>query len=174
MFCYPYLSGKRTERRRVKGKIIRIIESSYLQLVIIFFILVLLRELKVFDFPIYYQYFILVLPLFALPHLLKCEKADETRLRGVLIIVLVIFIFAFVLRLIPLIKNPVPLGYDPGFYKYSMDFYASALPQIPEAGLATWIKEMYPQGLPVLTDLTYVVAGADAVDNIRYLFPFLG
>jgi asparagine N-glycosylation enzyme membrane subunit Stt3 len=158
----------------VKAKITRIIELSYLQLVIIFLLLVLLKELKVLDFPIYYQYFILVLPLFALPYLLKREKPEEIRIPGVLIIVLVIFIFALILRFLPLTKTPVPLGYDPGFYKYTMDVYANALPQIPEAGLATWIKEMYPQGLPVITDMMYVVAGADAMDNIRYLFPFLG
>jgi hypothetical protein len=158
----------------VKGKIARIIELSYLQLVIIFLVLVLLKELNVLDFPIYYQYFILVLPLFALPHLLRRDKANETKLPSVLIIVLVIFCFALLLRLLPLINSSVPLGYDAGFYKYTMDSYASALPQIPEASLATWIKEMYPQGLPLLTDLTNVVAGADAMDNIRYLFPFLG
>ena len=158
----------------MKAKIVRIIELSYLQLVIVFLILVLLRELEVLDFPIYYQYFVLVLPLFALPHLLRRNKADETKLPGVLIIVLFIFFFALLLRLIPLINSPVPLGYDPGFYKYTMDVYTGALPQIPEASLAIWIKEMYPQGLPVLTDLTNVVAGADAVDNIKYLFPFLG
>ena len=158
----------------MKGKIARIVELSYLQLVIIFLILVLLRELRVLDFPIYYQYFILVLPLFALPHLLRREKSSETGIRGVLIIILIIFVFALLLRFVPLMKSPVPLGYDPGYYRYTMDFYASALPQIPEADLPTWIKEMYPQGLPVLTDLTYIVAGADAMDNIRYLFPFLG
>jgi len=163
-----------TEKKRVKGKIARIVELSYLQLVIIFLILVLLRELRVLDFPIYYQYFILVLPLFALPHLLRREKSSETGIRGVLIIILIIFVFALLLRFVPLMKSPVPLGYDPGYYRYTMDFYASALPQIPEADLPTWIKEMYPQGLPVLTDLTYIVAGADAMDNIRYLFPFLG
>ncbi len=158
----------------MKGKIARIVELSYLQLVVVFLILVLLRELEVLDFPIYYQYFILALPIFALPHLLRRDKANETKLPGVLIILLVIFFFALLLRLLPLINSSVPLGYDPGFYKYTMDLYASSLPQIPEASLATWIKEMYPQGLPVLTDLTHVVAGADAIDNIKYLFPFLG
>lgn len=163
-----------TERKRVKEKIARIIELSYLQLVIIFLLLALLRELKVLDFPIYYQYFILVLPLFALPHLLSREKSDEIGVRGALIIVLVIFVFALLLRFVPLMKSSVPLGYDPGFYKYTMDFYAGALPRIPEADLASWIKEMYPQGLPLLTDLTHVVAGADAMDIIRYFFPFIG
>jgi asparagine N-glycosylation enzyme membrane subunit Stt3 len=158
----------------VKAKITRIVELSYLQLVIIFLILVLLKELGVLNFPVYYQYFILVLPLFALPHLLRREKPEETHVPGVLIIILVIFMFALLLRFLPLVNSSVPLGYDPGFYKYTMDSYANALPRIPEAGLETWIKEMYPQGLPVLTDMTYVVAGADAMDNIRYLFPFLG
>lgn len=158
----------------MKGKIARIVESSYLQLVVIFLVLVLLRELDVLDFPIYYQYFILVLPLFALPHLLRREKQDKAGFRGTLIFVLVIFFLALILHFIPLINNPVPLGYDPGFYKYMMDNYISALPQIPEAGLAAWMKEMYPQGLPVLADATHVVAGAEAVDYIRYLFPFLG
>jgi hypothetical protein len=162
------------EKRRVKGKIARIIESSYLQIVIIFLILVLLRELKVLNLPIYYPYFVLILPLFALPLLFKSRQADDARLPGVYFILLALFALALLGRYWPLTGITVPLGYDPGFYKYTMEVYTNTLPQIPEAGLVSWIKDMYPQGLPVLADATYVIGGMEATDNIRYLFPFLG
>ena len=156
------------------GKIARIIELSYLQLVIIFLLLVLLRELKVLELPIYYPFFILILPLFALPFLLKSTPSQDERLPGVFIILAIVFIFALLLRLLPLINSPVPLGYDPGFYKYTLDLYTGAQPDIPETGLATWVRTMQPQGLPVLADAGYLIAGAAPVDFMRFLLTFIG
>jgi hypothetical protein len=84
------------------------------------------------------------------------------------------FLFAFAVRVIPYIQHPVPLGYDPGFYKYTFDVYASALPSIPEGELASWIKEMYPQGLFVFFDAVHLTAGTDSLQFMYYLFPLIG
>lgn len=158
----------------MKAKIARIADLSYLQLTVIFLVLVLLEALDVISLPIYYPYFILILPLFALPCLLQKQEANDAKPRGVFLLLLAVFIFALVIRLLPLANSSVPLGYDPGFYKYTIDLYANSLPNLPEAELATWIREMYPQGLPVLTTVGHAITGADATDVIRYLFPFLG
>lgn len=158
----------------MKEKIARVIELSYLQVVVIFLILVLLKELDILPMPINYQLFIAILPLLAIPILLRFKPSEEKRLPSVSFIVLVAFLFTLSVRLLPHTHSPIPLGYDPGFYKYTMELYVSALPQIPEAGLAVWVKGMYPQGLFVLSDAMYVVAGTNAMQLINYLFPFLG
>ena len=158
----------------MRDKIASVVELSYLQLAVIFLILVLLKGLNILSLPINYQLFVAILPLLALPILLRFKPSDEERLPAVSFILLAAFLFALCIRLLPLTRSSVPLGYDPGFYKYAMDIYASALPLIPEAGLATWVKEMYPQGLFVLSDAMHVVAGTDAMQLVNYLFPFLG
>jgi len=158
----------------MKGEIAKIVKLSYLQLVVIFLILVLLKELNILSLAINYQLFAFVLPLFAIPILVQFKPSEEKSLPAVFFILLAAFIFTFCIRLLPFTRSSVPLGYDPGFYKYTMELYASVLPQIPEAGLAAWVKEMYPQGLFVLSDAMRVVAGTDAIQLISYLFPFLG
>jgi len=156
-------------------KIGKIIELSYLQVLVIFSILLLLKGLNVLSLPINYRLFILFLPVLAIPALLKAKVVDEKRLPTVLfLLVLVAFLFALCIRLLPLTRSSIPLGYDPGFYKYTMDVYANALPEIPETGLATWVKEMYPQGLFVLSDTMHILGGTDAIGLINYLHPVLG
>jgi hypothetical protein len=158
----------------VKDKIARIVELSYLELVAVFLILALLKALDILNLPTCYPLFICFLPLLAIPFLLRFEMTEEKRSRATSVIVPAVFIFALIIRLLPLTRSSIPLGYDPGFYKYTMDIYTSALPQIPEAGLATWIKQMFEQGLFVLSDAMHVVAGTNAIQIISYLFPFLG
>lgn len=158
----------------MREKIANVIDLSYLQLALIFIILVLLKELNVLSLPFNYQLFACVLALLAIPALLASRTSETRSLRGALPILLAAFLFALSVRLLTEIHSSVPLGYDPGFYKYTMELYASGLPQIPEAGLASWVKEMYPQGLFVLSDTMHVVAGTDALQLMDYLFPFLG
>jgi hypothetical protein len=158
----------------MKRAIAETVEFLFIPLVLILLILFLLKGLDILSLPINYQLFILILPLSALPILLRFKPLEEKKLPAVSIIVLVIILFAFFIRLLPLTRSSIPLGYDPGFYKYTMGLYANALPQIPEAALAVWIKEMYPQGLFVLSDAMHVVAGTNATQIISYLFPFLG
>ncbi len=158
----------------MKTKIARIIELSYFQVAVIFLALVLLDVLDVLSLPVNSRFIILALPVLALPLLLKSETVEERKTPVVLFLLLILFALALMLRLLPLSCNTVPPGYDPGFYKYALDTYAGALPQIPEAELADWLREMYPQGLPVLSDALHVTAGTDSLDIISYLFPVLG
>jgi hypothetical protein len=158
----------------VKAKIARIIELSYYQLAIIFLVLVLLGELDVLSLPVNFRYIILVLPLLALPLLLKSAQTEEKRVPAVLYIILGLAALALMIRFLPFTHSTIPPGYDPGFYKYGLDTYVSALPQLPEAELADWIREMFPQGLPVLSGTLHAVAGTDSIDLISYLFPILG
>ena len=82
-------------------KIGRIVELSYLQLVVIFLILALLIQLDVLSLPINYQLFIVALPLLAIPYLLHFKPSEETGLRPFVFIVLAVFLFALFIRLFP-------------------------------------------------------------------------
>jgi len=155
-------------------KITEIADQSYLQLTLVFIILVLLSNLGVLTLPIDYQLFIIVLPLLAIPALLLAKPFGLKGFKGTFPVLLIAFVFALLIRLIPHFQNSIPLGYDPGFYKYTMELYAESLPQIPEAGLAEWIKSMYPQGLFVLSDVMHIIAGTNGLQLINYALACLG
>jgi len=157
-----------------KLKVSKAIDFSFLQLALVFIILVLLKELKILSPLFKYELFAYVLLLPAIPALLARRPSEVRSLRGTLPILMAAFLFALSVRLFAQSHSSVPLGYDPGFYKYTMDLYANALPQIPEAGLASWVKEINPQGLFVLSDTMHVMAGTNALQFMNYLFPFLG
>jgi hypothetical protein len=157
-----------------KLKVSKAIDFSFLQLALVFIILVLLKELKILSPLFKYELFAYVLLLPAIPALLARRPSEVRSLRGTLPILMAAFLFALSVRLLAQSHSSVPLGYDPGFYKYTMDLYANALPQIPEAGLASWVKEVNPQGLFVLSDTMHVMAGTNALQFMNYLFPFLG
>ena len=156
------------------NRISKIIDLSYLQLVVIFLVLALLEALNVIDLPLDYRLFAIVIALFAIPTIAVSQRNEGGGFRKVLPILIAVFLFALAVRIIPYVRDAVPLGYDPGFYKSSFDVYASALPAIPEEALADWIKQMYPQGLFVLFDATHLATGADGLQFMYYMFPLVG
>jgi hypothetical protein len=158
----------------MKAKIARVIELSFFQLSLLFLLLVLLKEFHILSLNISYQLLAYLLPLFALPILLKFKPAEERKLTRVWVILLIVFLFALCIRFLPCIHSQVPLGYDAGIYKYTIELYANNLPQIPETTLPLWVREMTPQGLPVLADTLHTVAGTNATQLLHYLFPLLG
>ena len=158
----------------MKRIVARVTELSFMPLVILMFTLFLLQELGILSLFTGYELCVYVIPLLAIPGLLRVQSTSDHKFPAVLYLLLATFILTLGIRLFPLTRSSVPLGYDPGFYKYTMDLYYNALPQIPEQELAIWVKEMYPQGLFVLSDVMYVTAGTTAIDNINYVFPFLG
>lgn len=158
----------------MKRILARVTELSFMPLIILIFTLFLLKEIGILSMFTGYELCVYVIPLLAIPSLLRAQSAGEQKLPAVFYLMLVTFILALGIRLFPLTRSSIPLGYDAGFYKYTMELYHNALPQIPEQELATWVKEMYPQGLFVLSDVMYVTAGTAAIDNINYIFPLLG
>jgi len=158
----------------MKAKIARVAELSFFQLSLLFLLLVLLKEFHIFSLDISYQLLAYLLPLFALPILLRFKPAEERKLASVWVILLAVFLFGLCIRLLPYIHTQVPLGYDAGIYKYIFEVYANNLPQIPESTLPLWVREMSPQGLPVLANALHTVAGTNATQLLHYLFPLLG
>ncbi len=151
----------------------KIIESSYIQLAIIFTIAVFLKEIGIL--PVSFINFILfafILPIFAIAALLHTKEDEVYRIRYAAIIILIIVLFVFTVRIIPYSNNSVPLGYDPGIYKYAMDTYIGSLPQIPEGDLPLWIKVTFEQGILVLMDVMHIFTSITPEDSLLYLMPF--
>jgi hypothetical protein len=152
----------------------RIIDRACLPLVSVFIFLALLEAFNVIDLPLDYRVFAIFIALCAIPALTVSQHNGAVSFKRALPVLLAAFLFALVVRVIPYARDHLPLGYDPGFYKYAFDVYASALPAIPEEALAQWIKEMYPQGLFVLFDATHLVTGADSLQFMYYMMPLTG
>ncbi|MCD6398494.1 MAG: glycosyltransferase family 39 protein [Candidatus Aenigmarchaeota archaeon] len=167
--------------RKVKdflGKVMEVLEDSYVQLLVLFVIVVLMYELGfVKGWNIDLKLFAYVLPLFALPVLFriggKREKEEFWNEKKVVLILLLLFVLVFGMRMIPYIGNSIPLGYDPGFYKYTMDLYANGLPGIVENSLPGWVKMMFPQGLFVLSSQLWLIGGWSAEIVEKILFPLI-
>jgi hypothetical protein len=155
------------------AKIGSVVESSYLQLSAIFALLVLLKVLDILPLRINYPLLAYILPLFALPALFKLKLARERIIPGIPLLLVGISIVALLVRLLPYTRSGVPLGYDAGLYKYTIELYAAALPGIPESSLPEWVKGTFFQGLPVLTDVLHLLPGFDTTQLFQGLFPFL-
>ncbi|MFC1948304.1 hypothetical protein ACFLXY_10350 [Chloroflexota bacterium] len=156
----------------MRNRITRIAERSFLPLSMVFLLIIVLNNTGIISLPFDIRFLIIILPLTAALGLCWYKPRDhEQRIPFIPVILAILFLFTLAIRLLPLFKSPVPLGYDSGFYKYTMEFYFNALPQIPETALADWVKDMYPQGLFVLSDIMNIISGTVSMDNIYYLFP---
>lgn len=156
----------------------RVFLYSYLQLSILFVIAMFLKEMGLL--PEYFLNFILfgyLLPVFALPLLvdLKNPYKPDVHIKPVYLYLSIIIISVFIIavRLIPYTENSVPLGYDPGYYKYAIDTYLNTLPGIPEVSLPLWIKQMHEQGFFVFFDTLHIFTGIDSLQALMYLLPVL-
>jgi hypothetical protein len=159
-------------------RIKKIFVHTYIQLSILFVIFIFLKEIGLL--PTYFLNFILfgyLLPVFALPLLIDFKIQDKIDRRArpiyIYLALVIIFVFILVFRLLPYINNSIPLGYDPGYYKYTIDLYLHTLPDIPEASLSLWIKQMHEQGFFVLFDALHIFTDIDSLQALTYLFSFL-
>lgn len=151
----------------------KIIESSYIQLAIIFTITIFLKEIGVLQVSsINFILFAFILPIFAIAALLRAGGDEIHKVRYAVVIIVLIVLFVFIVRVIPYSNNSVPLGYDPGIYKYAMDTYIGSLPQIPERDLPLWIKVTFEQGILVLMDVMHIFTSITPQDSFLYLMPF--
>ncbi len=156
----------------------RVFLYSYLELSILFVIAMFLKEMGLL--PAYLLNFILfgyLLPVFALPLLidLKNPYKPDVHIKPVYLYlsIIIIFIFIIAVRLMPYAENSVPLGYDPGYYKYAIDLYLNTLPGIPEGSLPLWIKQMHEQGFFVVFDTLHIFTGIDSLQALKYILPLL-
>jgi len=84
--------------------------------------------------------------------------------------ILLPILVALLLRITPYLDNSIPLGYDPGIYKYIIERYWEGLPSIIPGDLEKWIV-WNPPGLFILTTLLHIF-GFSTFDQYLILFIF--
>lgn len=144
-----------------------VIRASFYQLLIIYTILVFLASIEIISkYTLHFEFFALILAILGAVSL---ESKGEVRIPSVLIILA----FAVILgsRLLPYMGNTVPLGYDPGIYKYVMESYLQNLPAIPKENIDLWVKSGFEPGLFIFTDLLYLI-GFDTQTILTWVFIF--
>jgi hypothetical protein len=153
----------------------QILENAFIKLTIISLLLILftiLTDLHLLRIEI----FILILPLLGIPFIRNTYTEREKRkidTRIIWIVLASVFILSFFIRYYPYFWTNVPPGYDPGLYKYGLDTYISSLPHVPEDTLPGWFKEMFPQGIFLLGDMLYMVAGFSSTEIIKIFTPLV-
>jgi len=155
-----------------------LVASSYLYICLIFAFIVLLKVLNWIPLlTIVIKRYIYFLPLAAIPVILALKK--ETLIpkplskKLVFLLLGTLFLLVLIPRISPYLDNSIPIGYDAGFYKYMIEKYNNALPQIPEESLDAWIKKGNEQGLFFVSSQLFIFSGLNAVEIFNYLFPFL-
>src|SRR4030067_2738347 len=93
--------------------------------------------------------------ILAVVGILSLEKRDEIKIPAKLMIIPFVIILAS--RLLPYLNNSVPLGYDPGIYKYAMEAYQQNLPYLPSENIDLWVRNGFEPGLFMITDLLYLI-----------------
>ena len=143
------------------------IRTSFNQLLIIYIILVSLANLETFSkYILHFEIFALIL---AVVGILSLEKRDEIKIPAKLMIIPFVIILAS--RLLPYLNNSVPLGYDPGIYKYAMEAYQQNLPYLPSENIDLWVRNGFEPGLFMITDLLYLI-GLDTHAILTWVLVF--
>ncbi|MFC1648899.1 hypothetical protein ACFL1B_05570 [Nanoarchaeota archaeon] len=129
-----------------------ILERSFWQLFIVYALLIVAISFgRLFKYMLHFEIFAVIIAIAGVIglNIKSKKKAKEPKKWGkyeyALLALAVIIIL--VTRIMPYIDNTVPLGYDPGMYKSTMDAYA-------EGDIETWMKRWSPKGLFLLTSLT--------------------
>jgi hypothetical protein len=130
------------------------IRVSFHQLLIIYTVLVFLAGIGIISsYTLHFEIIAVVLAVFGA--LIIEKKDDEIKIPIIFVVIPVAILLVF--RIIPYLNNGVPLGYDPGIYKYIMETYSGNLPGLPGDNLELWVRNGFPPGLFVITDLLYLI-----------------
>jgi len=135
----------------------QILKLTFFQLTIIYTLLVFAVSTESLSkYTLHFELFALALALVGISALDDKKKPKINR-KPVYILFLTALAFSFILRTLPYQNTKIPLGYDPGMYKYIFERFEKTLPDIPEQELDTWIKTGFPSGLPTLLDEFYIL-----------------
>ena len=116
-----------------------ILKTSFMQLLIIYTILVFLISFGIFKkFVIHFEIFALIIAILAV---ISIDKEKSIKISKYWLILAFFLIFLF--RIIPYVSNSVPLGYDPGLYNYIMQ---------NSSVNDKWVVQGMEPGLFIITD----------------------
>jgi hypothetical protein len=129
-------------------------KASFYQLLLLYTVLVFLSGIDIISkYTLHFEIFAVILAVFGF---LCIDKKEDGGIIPHFLVLLPIAIL-LVFRIIPYLNNSVPLGYDPGIYKYIMETYSSNLPGLPGENLEIWARNGFEPGLFMITDLLYLI-----------------
>jgi len=132
------------------------LKLSFFQLTIVYAVIVFAVSTEFLsEYTLHFELFALILAILGISALK--DKKSEINERFIPLLFITALFFCFIFRMIPYQNNTVPLGYDPGIYKYIFERFQKALPDIPEEELDSWIRTGFPSGLPTLIDELYLL-----------------
>jgi hypothetical protein len=116
-----------------------ILKTSFMQLLIIYTVLVFLLSFGILrKFVVHFEIFALIIAIFAV---LSIDREKSIKISKYWLILAFVLIFLF--RIMPYINNSIPLGYDPGIYNYIMQ---------NSSVTDKWVIQGMEPGLFVITD----------------------
>jgi hypothetical protein len=144
------------------------IKVSFYQLLILYTVVVFLAGIGIISkYTLHFEIVAVILAVFGV--LTMEKKDDEIKIPHFLVLLPITIILVF--RTIPYMNNSVPLGYDPGIYKYIMETYSSNMPGLPGENLEIWARNGFEPGLFMITDLLYLI-GYDTRTILTGVFIF--
>jgi hypothetical protein len=102
---------------------------------------------------------------------IKTGHLEKKEGKRIAFLIAVPLLLAVIFRAIPYIDNSVPLGYDPGIYKYEIERYWKGLPEIIPPDLENWDRQWSPPGLFIITSILHLY-GFNSFDHYNFLFIF--
>ncbi len=106
----------------------QLLKNSFLQLVVVYTILVAIINFGFVDkYVLHFEIFALILAVLGV---FIIKSGSDFKIKPIILIFPVVLIIMF--RIIPYLRNSVPLGYDPGIYKYIIETYQQNLPDLPK------------------------------------------
>jgi len=153
-------------------------------LLVIYSLLVLIINLRLFNLePLYIYSFSVIFGVLATYIFIKGRglgKVGETifdldekpkiNIPFEYLVILILFL-ALIFRVIPYSNSSIPLGYDPGIYKYEIERYWQGLPEIIPPDLESWDRGWSPPGLFILTNILHLY-GFNQFDHYNALYIF--
>jgi len=110
----------------MKSKIIRILQNSFYQLLIIYTLLVFFISINsYFKYSIHFELFAILLGILGFFIIQKTDKLPEIevlknkKVHYLILTAILLIILNF--HVIPYVSNSIPLGYDTGMYKYAIE-----------------------------------------------------
>ena len=136
-----------------------ILKNSFWQLLVVYVVAVILISVNlIWKYSYHFEVFALILAVLGLFLVKKQEKVKINKLLLILPIILILLI-----RIIPFVTNQIPLGYDPGIYKYAFE----------SSRTDEWISSAFPPGIYAFTDILYSI-GLTTNQIMIPFFIFLG
>ncbi len=107
----------------MKVQIKEIVKNTFYQLIAVYALFVFLISIGIFHkFSLQFHIFAFILALFGTAILPESIKEDKISKKWHYFILAGVLLLVVLFRMIPYINNYVPLGYDPGIYKYGIEF----------------------------------------------------